>query len=60
MASKLTGLKSIAKGLTVKLVKKAGMWVATYPSNGKTVQQWFDNEPTEEQLSAIKDLMVRG
>lgn len=55
MAHKSTGLKTVAKGLTIKQVKKAGMWVATYPKEGKTVQQWFDKEPTEEQLNKIRE-----
>jgi hypothetical protein len=50
-------LKSIAKGLTVRFVKKANMYVATFPKEGKTVQQWFDKEPTEEQLNKIRETL---
>lgn len=57
MASKNTGPRTVAKSLTVKYVKKAQMWCATFPQNGKTVQQWFDKEPTEEQLDKIKETM---
>lgn len=58
MAHKRTGLKTVARGLTIKQVKKAGMWVATYPHEGKTAQKWFDKQPTTEQLNEIKELMA--
>lgn len=57
MASKNSGHKTVAKGLTIKFVKKANMWCATYPSNGKTVQEWFGAEPTEEEIKKIKELL---
>lgn len=58
MASKAsTNRKSIASGLTVKYVKKAQMWCATFPQNGKTVQKWFDKDPTSEQLAELKESM---
>ncbi len=53
MASKNSGHKTVAKGLTVKYVKKAKMWVATFPKEGKTTQIWFDKEPTKEQLKEL-------
>ncbi len=53
MASKNSGPKTIAKGLTVKYVKKAKMWVATFPKEGKTMQEWFNEQPTEEQLKEL-------
>lgn len=58
MANKASkNLKSIAKGLTVKFVKKANMWVATFPKEGKTVQEWFAEQPTEQQLNQIRELL---
>lgn len=57
MASKAHGnVKSTAKGLTVKYVKKAQMWCATYPKEGKTLQKWFDKEPTKEELKELYDV----
>lgn len=57
MASKAsTGRKSVAKALTVRFVKKANMWVATFPREGKTAQEWFADKPTEEQLNSLKGL----
>lgn len=50
-----TNLKSVAKGVTVKFVKKANMWVATFPKEGKTAQEWFESEPTKEQINKIKE-----
>lgn len=56
MANKAhNNLKSVAKGLTIKFVKKANMYVATFPREGKTVQEWFNQEPTEEQINKIKE-----
>ncbi len=53
MAHKSAGMKSIPKGLTVKSVKKAGMWVVTFPKESKMVQVWFDKEPTKEQIKEL-------
>ena len=53
MANKITGPKSIARGLTIKFVKKANMWVATFPRDGKTLQEWFTDKPTKEQINSI-------
>lgn len=56
MANKAsTHLKSIAKGITVKRVKRANMWVVTFPKDNKTVQEWFEDKPTEDQLLSIKE-----
>lgn len=56
MASKSTpNPKTVAKGVTVKFVKRANMWVVTYPLGGKNVQEWFTDRPTEEQVNKIKD-----
>ena len=57
MANKASkNLKSTAKGLTLKFVKKANMWVATFPKEGKTTQEWFADKPTEDQLNSLKGL----
>lgn len=51
--NKQSGPKTTAKGLSVRYVKKAKMWVATYPKEGKTVQKWFEKEPTKEELKEL-------
>jgi hypothetical protein len=58
VANKSSEPKTIAKILTVKFVKRANAWVATFPKDGKTAHEWFDEKPTEEQLNNIKDLMT--
>lgn len=56
MASKSTSnRKTVANGVTVKYVKRASMWVVTYPKAGKNMQQWFGDKPTEEQINKIKE-----
>lgn len=47
--------KSVAKGITVKFVKRANMWVATYPKAGKNAQEWFVEEPTREELNKLME-----
>lgn len=50
-------IKTVAKSVTVKYVKKAKMWVVTFPKQSKTTQEWFMNEPTEQDLNNIKETM---
>lgn len=57
MASKNSGQRTVAKSLTIKFVKKAKMWCATYPLNGKTAQEWFTEKPTGEQIDKINESM---